>query len=92
MKGKNCLLNSIVMGVVLNLVLPLMLKPFATPEEVSPPNGAADLSLKSKFMHMMIHHNQVPLMSSLIIALIVGLSLYLGYVLKPVDRVLKLFK
>ena len=55
----NCILNAIVIGVVLNLVLPVLLKPFATEEEKKPPNGAASLSPKGQFMHMMVHHNQV---------------------------------
>ena len=76
------ILKSAVVGIVLNLVLPLILKPFATEEEITPPNGAAQLSLKSQFMHMMVHHNQVPLMSSLIIALIVGLSVYISQMVK----------
>jgi uncharacterized membrane protein YjfL (UPF0719 family) len=66
----------------LNLVLPLILKPFATQEEIKPTNGAASLSLKGQFMHMMIHHNQVPFMSSVIIAIIVGLSVYLSHQFK----------
>ena len=70
--------NPVIFGVLLNIVLPLVLKPFATEEEIKPPNGAASLSLKGQFMHMMVHHNQVPLMSSVIIAIIVGLSVYLG--------------
>jgi len=72
------LINPIIFGVLLNIVLPLVLKPHATEEEIRPPNGAASLSLKGQFMHMMVHHNQVPLMSSVIIAIIVGLSVYLG--------------
>lgn len=81
MKGdkSKCLQNAVLMGIILNLVLPYILKPFATEEEMKPPNGAKSLSLKGQFMHMMIHHNQVPFMSSMIIALIVGLSVYLGY-------------
>ena len=86
----NCVLNAVVMAVVLNLVLPAILKPFATPEEITPPSGAAALSLKSQFMHMMVHHNQVPLMSSLIVALITGLAVFLGYTLCPVTRLRKL--
>ena len=84
----NCIINSIIMGVVLNLVLPLALKPFATEDEISPSNGASKLSFKSQFMHMMVHHNQIPLMSSMIIVIIVGLSIKLGYILKPIDRLL----
>ena len=72
------IINSIIYGISLNLILPLILKPFATEEEIKPPNGAASLSMKGQFMHMMVHHNQVPFMSSVIIAIIVGLSVVLG--------------
>ena len=84
-----CIINAIFFGIVLNLVLPLLLKPLATKEEIKPPNGAASLSLKGQFMHMMVHHNQVPFMSSVIIAIIVGLSVYLGYIVKPVQYIVK---
>lgn len=87
-----CIANAIFMGVVLNIVLPLILSPFATDEEKKPPNGAASLSFKGQFMHMMVHHNQVVFMSSLIIALIVGLSVFSGYKFKPCERLIKLFK
>ena len=87
-----CLANAIFMGVVLNIVLPLLLSPFATDEEKKPPNGAASLSFKGQFMHMMVHHNQVVFMSSLIIALIVGLSVFLGYKFKPCERLMKMLK
>ena len=85
-----CILNAILIGIVLNIVLPLVVAPFATPEEVKPPKGAASLSPKGQFMHMLVHHGQVPVMSSAIIALIVGLSVYLGYCLKPCERLMKL--
>tara|TARA_B100000963_G_C22322665_1_gene535054 strand:+ start:256 stop:534 length:279 start_codon:yes stop_codon:yes gene_type:complete len=92
MKESECIMNAIIIGVILNLVLPLLLKPFATPEEIKPPKGAASLSLKSQFMHMMVHHNQVPFMSSVIIAIIVGLAVYLGYFLDPMKYVTKALK
>ena len=76
--NNSIIINSIIYGIVLNIILPLVLGPFATEEEKIPPNGAASLSLKSQFMHMMVHHNQVPFMSSVIIAIIVGLSVFLG--------------
>ena len=82
MGESNCIQNAVFYGVVLNLVLPFILKPFATQEEIKPPNGAQNLSLKSQFMHMMVHHSQVPLISSVIVGLIVGLSVYLGYKFK----------
>ena len=88
----NCILNAVIMGVVLNIVLPLVLIPFATEEEHNPMNGVSSLSFKGQFMHMMVHHNQVMFTSSIIIALIVGLSVYLGYKLKPINCLMKLKK
>ena len=82
-KESTCILNAIIIGVILNLVFPLVLKPLATIDEIKPQNGASNLSYKGQFMHMMIHHGQVPFMSSVIIAIIVGLSVYLGYELNP---------
>tara|TARA_Y100001970_G_C14154851_1_gene814936 strand:+ start:478 stop:726 length:249 start_codon:yes stop_codon:yes gene_type:complete len=75
---KSYLVNPIIFGILLNIILPLVLEPFATELEKKPTNGATSLSLKGQFMHMMIHHNQVPFMSSVIIAIIVGLSVFLG--------------
>ena len=79
----NCILNAVLFAVVLNTALPMLLSPYATSEEKSPSKGAGSLDMKGQFMHMMVHHNQVPLMSSLIIALMVGLSVYVGYKLNP---------
>ena len=80
----NCVLNAVFMAVVLNVVLACVLSRFATEDEVDPPRGASNLPLKSQFMHMMVHHGQVPFMSSIIVAIIVGLSVYLGYKLSPI--------
>jgi len=67
-------IKAAVVGVILNIVLALAASPFATKEEVKPPKGAGNLSFKSQIMHMLVHHNQVMLTSSLIVALLVGLS------------------
>tara|TARA_B100000900_G_scaffold324675_1_gene284359 strand:- start:2917 stop:3174 length:258 start_codon:yes stop_codon:yes gene_type:complete len=77
-----CILNAVLFSVVLNLVLPMVVAPFATKDEIMPPEGAASLSFKSQVMHMLVHHRQVPLASSVVVALIVGLSVYLGYMFK----------
>ena len=77
-----CILNASLYGIILNLILPFIFINFATQEEIKPPKGASQLSVKGQFMHMMVHHNQVPFTSSLIVALIVGLSVYLGYQVK----------
>ena len=68
----------IAIAVVINLVLPQVLKPFATKEQIKPPQGAQNLPFLDQLMHMFVHHAQVPVSSSLIVAVIVGLSVYLS--------------
>ena len=46
-----CILNAIIFGVLLNLILPLILKPFATNEEIKPPNGAKNYGSGFKFCY-----------------------------------------
>ena len=81
-KTSKLLLGSAVIAVVINLVLPFCLKPFATEEQIKPPNGAENLGFVDQLMHMFVHHAQVPLSSSIIIAVIVSLSVILGQMLK----------
>ena len=69
---------AVVIGVVINLVLPFVLKRFATSDEISPPNGPSKLSLKEQVMHMFVHHAQVPVSSSIIVGIIVFLSVLLA--------------
>ena len=78
-KEYKCIINAIIWSIILNIVLPLFATSLASAEEIKPVKGASSLSYKGQFMHMLVHHGQVPLMSSLIVGLIVGLSVYLGY-------------
>ena len=78
MDKKTLFLKAAAIGVVLNVVLSFAFSPFATAEEVKPPNGADKLSFKSQIMHMLVHHKQVMFISSLIVALLTGLSCWLA--------------
>ena len=74
--------SAVIVGVIINLVLPFSVKPFATPDQIKPPNGADKLSFFDQLMHMFVHHAQVPLTSSIIVAIIVGLSVFFGKFIK----------
>lgn len=78
MDKKTLFLKAAAVGVLLNIVLSYALSPFATEDEIKPPNGAANLSFKSQIMHMLVHHKQVMLTSSLIVALLVGISCWVA--------------
>lgn len=69
---------SAVIGIILNIVLSFVISPFATKNEIKPVNDAASLSFKSQIMHMLVHHKQVLLTSSLIVGLLVGISTFLA--------------
>ena len=74
----NYISKSVIIAVVLNLILPLIVKPFASPGQIKPPNGAQNLSYFDQLIHMLIHHAQVPLTSSIIVGVVIGLSMYLA--------------
>jgi hypothetical protein len=86
----NCVLNAVFMAVVLNVVLSCVLSRFATEDEIDPPGCPSKLPLKSQFMHMMVHHKKVMVMSSMIVGLVTGLAVYLGYTLCPVTKLRKM--
>lgn len=65
-------------SIVLNLVLPAIMVNFATPAQIKPPTGASNLNFWDQIMHMLVHHHQVPIASSLVVALIVLLSILGG--------------
>ena len=75
------LICSVVVGIVINLVLPVILKSCATPAQIHPPNGANNLSFLDQVMHMFVHHAQVPVTSSIIVAIIVLLSVLISTLL-----------
>ena len=79
----NSITKPVMIGVAINLALPMIVKPFATPEEIKPPTGnAKDLNFKQQLVHMMVHHSQVPVSSSIIVGTIVGLSVYIATKIK----------
>lgn len=75
---KNLFIKTAIIAVLLNIALSFALSPFATKEEIKPPEGASMLSFKSQIMHMLVHHKQVILTSSLIVALLTGLSCFIA--------------
>ena len=78
MTNKNLILKVTVLSVLLNLALPTFFYKLATKDEIKPPNGAKNLSLKGQLMHMFVHHAQVPLSSSIIVGIIASVSTFLA--------------
>jgi hypothetical protein len=78
MANKDLILKVTVFSVLLNLALPTFFYKLATKDEIKPPNGAKNLSLKGQLMHMFVHHAQVPLSSSIIVGIIASVSTFLA--------------
>ena len=83
MNKHSCLiLSSVLISVLINLILPQLVLPLANDKQISPPNGAKNLNFFDQLVHMLVHHAHVPVTSSVIVALIVALSVYLGQFIK----------
>ena len=65
-------------SVGLNLALPMILNPVATEKERTACINDTDLNIKEKFMVMILHHKMMPVMSSLIVALVLALSIMIA--------------
>ena len=74
LEGLDCALNSIVVAVALNLVLPVLVVKFV--------KLTADDTIIGKMYGILEHHKQTPVASSIIVAAIVFLSVMIGYKLK----------
>lgn len=72
-----CILNATLFAIVLNIVLPII-------ADYLPVNKS------NEYFKMLSHHKMTPVSSSVIVALITGLAVYLGYLVKPVERLQKL--
>ena len=72
-----CILNASLFAVVLNIVLPII-------ADYLPVNKS------NEYFKMLSHHKMTPISSSVIVAVITGLAVYLGYLVKPVERLQKL--
>ncbi len=73
-----CILNAMFFALLLNLVLPFL-------AVYLPVNKS------NEYFKMLNHHRLTPVSSSVIVVLITGLAVYLGYLFKPFERVSKLF-
>lgn len=79
MKKENKFLLCIVLVVVLmNLLVPLIVKQFAKGNQINPPGGVASLNMWDKFVHMCVVDGSAPIVSSLTVFLFVGLSVLIA--------------
>ena len=88
MSNKYFILNSILIGVLINLILPLILKRFATTREIRSRGSTDRFTYKGQFMSMMVNHNKIPFISSIVVAIIIGISIFLGDLLKPTENII----
>ena len=64
-------------AVAINIVLPRIVKHFASDKEIKPDNPK-NLTFKEKIVHILVHHDQLPISSSLVVAIIFLLSIYIA--------------
>jgi len=69
------LVNSVIYAIILNVAISFAIDFIATEKEKKPPNGANNLNFKEQIIHMFVHHKQVIFASTMIVAVVVGLSI-----------------
>ena len=74
----NIVLKAALISMVLNLILPYFFSPFATEKEKNSCIKDKNLNLKEKFMIMLLHHQLMPVMSSVIVAIVLLVSVTLA--------------
>ena len=75
--GLKCIINACIFAVILNLSVPFIAKQFFTKEEL---NSNKDvLPARKLVVHMLLHHLNNPLISSIAVVFFVSLSITLGY-------------
>jgi hypothetical protein len=67
--------------VILGIIIPMILSPFATPQEINS-NNIRNLSFKSQIMHMMVLKNKIILSSSIFIGAISFCATYIALRIK----------
>ena len=73
---------AVVIAVCINLFLPQVLKRLATRKQIMPPHGRLHyLSFGNQLMHMFVQHAQVPITSSILVAVIMGLAMLMTHLL-----------
>ena len=72
-----CIVNASIFAILLNLALPIL-------ADFLPVNKS------NEYFKMLSHHKMTPVSSSVIVAVITGLAVYLGYLVKPYERLQKL--
>ena len=68
------ILKAAIIAIVLNLILPYTVAPFATEKEKNACIKDKNLSFKEKFVIMLLHHQYMPIMSSIIVAIVIFVS------------------
>ena len=72
-----CIVNASIFAILLNLALPIL-------ADFLPVNKS------NEYFKMLSHHKMTPVSSSVIVAVITGLAVYLGYLVKQYERLQKL--
>ncbi len=76
------ILTSVIIAVLLNLILPLLIRPLIPERVLNVNHDDSNDTIIDSFVKMLVHHEKNKLSSSIVVAIIVALSVYLGLLIK----------
>lgn len=76
------IITSVVILLILNFTIPNILLPYVKHNQSHPKDGIENLSFKDKFLHLMYFLAKAPILSSLVLVIMCGISIFLGSLIK----------
>ena len=76
------IVTSLVILLILNFTIPNILLPYVKHHQSHPKDGIEKLSFGQKFLHLMYFFAKAPLLSSLVLVVLCGVSIFLGSIIK----------
>lgn len=83
------IITSLVILLILNFTIPNILLPYVKHHQSHPKESIGDLSFGDKFFHLMYFLAKAPMLSSLVLVVMCGLSIFLGSLIKIRPATLK---
>ena len=76
------IITSVIIILIINLTIPNIILPYIKHKQSHPKEGIENLSFKEKFLHFMYFLAKAPILSSLVLIILCGTSIFLGSIIK----------
>lgn len=76
----NCMTKVTGVFILLLLIIPFLAKDFTTQSEIKPIGGLKNLTVKGRFMHLLVHFSQFPMETIILLSIMLIISFYVSQI------------